>query len=54
MTREELEKLDAQAEKVVKDTADRFIEALTLFVRLRVQKDMLFLETGDKTLVDKK
>ena len=54
MNREEIEQAVRESQEQMEKAMRTFIEALIIHIRIRVQKDILFIETGDKTLVDRK
>lgn len=53
MTREELDELTKKSEEMLEKSMKAFTDALMANIRLQVQRDLLFLETGDKTLVNR-
>jgi hypothetical protein len=42
-----------EAERVLARAHEAYMQALMATVRLQIQADMLFLSTGDKSLVDR-
>jgi hypothetical protein len=53
MTLEELEKLEKESREQLEKAMTNIVDALIANVRIRIFKDMLFMQTGKKSLVDK-
>lgn len=51
MTREEVAVLTKQSEEMLDRAFKNFMEALLTNVRLQVQRDLMFIETGDKAIL---
>lgn len=53
MTPEEVNKLYEEANQNLEKCTKNFVDCMVAVIRIRVLKDMMFLGSGDKTLVTK-
>ena len=47
MTPEEMNRIETEAKRILEECTTKFIEALVLYTRMKIQKDLAFIESGD-------